>query len=1164
MARSLPFATATVAILDTGVDASHPDLAGVLTDTTGTSVLDGSNGRTDPNGHGTNLAGIVAAAPNTMGIAGVGYSGVRIMPVTVLAADGTGQDSDIIAGVMYAVDHGADVILMGFSNPGDSQLLQDAIDYAWSQNVVLVAATGNDASSTPTYPAGDHGVIGVSATDLNDNLAFFSNYGPDVFVAAPGTDILTTDLNGNYVSISGTSASAAIVAGVAAFQKAVDMSLSNGVIVGRLASTADPAGTTDQTGNGRVNMARALSNTGIDPIEPIGAPGGGPIVGPYTVATAKTITGITVGAQTGTLTFGVKASATYLITLTWSGGHSSSATMSISGLPAGATGSFSPNPVPVCDDSTTTKTTLTVTTNNPQTTPAGTSLLTISQNTSCKTGTASLVINGKSNQTITVTTPAPATAAYNSTFTVAAIATSGLPVSYSSAGGCTNVGATFTMTSSTTACTVQYDQAGDANYSAAPQVTSSTAANKSNQTITVTTPAPATAAYNSTFTVAATASSGLAVSYSSAGGCTNVGATFTMTSSTTACTVQYDQAGDANYSAAPQVTSSTAADKANQTITVTTPAPATAAYNSTFTVAAIATSGLPVSYSSAGGCTNVGATFTMTSSTTACTVQYDQAGDANYSAAPQVTSSTTSGKANQTITVTTPAPATAAYNSTFTVAATASSGLAVSYSSAGGCTNVGATFTMTSGTTACTVKYDQAGDANYSAAPQVTSSTAANKANQTITVTTPAPATAAFNSTFTVAATASSGLAVSYSSAGGCTNVGATFTMTSGTTACTVKYDQAGDTNYSAAPQVTSSTAANKSNQTITVTTPAPATAAYNSTFTAAATASSGLAISYSSAGGCTNVGTTFTMTSSATACTVQYDQSGDANYNAAAQVTSSTSSFPPVPPIAGFNWTQDSIINYQINFDASISTGDGLIYAWDFGDGTSGAGATVAHQYNNSTAKNVTLTVTSSAGMSATRISRVIPAFKKSNLVVNTPDITVTGYIVSLTDHTTGGYGTVKVSVNWGDGRIEAISQGATVIHTFRREPIHPIRITATDTVYRRIVKHIVALNSVKVNPIPLSGIVTKCTNSVCSGSIGFGGVSVLLKKGTAIIKKVTTQADGTFLFPSVQPIQGVYTVSTWPKQGYAASTDHVDVSVSFAGVVSASPSFLFMPIAP
>src|SRR6185295_11210985 len=216
-----------------------------------------------------------------------GYAGVRVMPVTVLDAQGLGQDSDIIAGVLWAVDHGADVILMAFSNPGFSESLQEAIDYAWSRGVVLVAAVGNDAVTAPTFPAGDRGVIGVSATDPSDQLTGFSNDGQAVFLGAPGIDVATTSLGGTYSVISGTSGSAAIVAGVAAFMKAMDPTLTNGVIVGRIARTADPAGTQEQTGNGRINMARALADMGTDPVQPAGAApvgNGGPFVGPYAAA----------------------------------------------------------------------------------------------------------------------------------------------------------------------------------------------------------------------------------------------------------------------------------------------------------------------------------------------------------------------------------------------------------------------------------------------------------------------------------------------------------------------------------------------------------------------------------------------------------------------------------------------------------------------------------------------------------------------------------------------------------------------------------------------------------------------------------------------------------------------------------------------------------------
>src|SRR5207248_4654408 len=183
--------------------------------------------------------------------------------------DGTGQDADIITGVTWAADHGAKVILMGFSNPGFSQSLQDAVNYAWGKGVVVVAATGNDGSASPTYPAGDANVVGVSATDQNDALWSSSNSGADTFLGAPGVGITTLARGSGTTSITGTSASAAIVAGTAALLAAHDPSASNGVIAGRLGRNADPAGTTGQTGNGRVNVARAIADTSTTAVTPV-------------------------------------------------------------------------------------------------------------------------------------------------------------------------------------------------------------------------------------------------------------------------------------------------------------------------------------------------------------------------------------------------------------------------------------------------------------------------------------------------------------------------------------------------------------------------------------------------------------------------------------------------------------------------------------------------------------------------------------------------------------------------------------------------------------------------------------------------------------------------------------------------------------------------------
>jgi hypothetical protein len=191
---------------------------------------------------------------------------------------------------------------------------------------------------------------------------------------------------------------------------------------------------------------------------------------------------------------------------------------------------------------------------------------------------------------------------------------------------------------------------------------------------------------------------------------------------------------------------------------------------------------------------------------------------------------------------------------------------------------------MTSGTGTCTVKYDQAGNDNYSAAPQVTESVDAQKASQTITVLTHAPANAVYNASFSVAAGGGgSPNPVVYSSAGVCTNSGSTYTMTSGTGTCTVKYDQAGNANYDPAPQVTESVSAQKSGQTISFG-PLPDKTFGDPDFTVSATASSGLSVSFSASGQCTVSGSTVHLTGVGS-CTITASQSGDDNYNAAADV---------------------------------------------------------------------------------------------------------------------------------------------------------------------------------------------------------------------------------------------------------------------------------------
>jgi phospholipase C len=503
----------------------------------------------------------------------------------------------------------------------------------------------------------------------------------------------------------------------------------------------------------------------------------------------------------------------------------------------------------------------------------------------------------------------------------------GSSTNLSSGGQCLVAVALTPMDSGTFVGTLTLTDNALNNTSNAQSVSLSGSGSRVAQMITFTTNAPATAAYNGSFSVAATAGSGLAVVFTSSGSCTNTGATYTMTSGTGACTVIANQPGNTNYSAAPQVTQSTAATNASQTITFTANAPATAAYDSIFSVAATASSGLAVVFTSSGSCTNTGATYTMTGGTGTCAVIANQPGNTNYSAAPQVTQSATTTQVSQTITFTKNAPGTAAYNSSFSVAATASSGLAVVFTGAGVCTNSGVTYTITNSTGTCTVIANQPGSTNYSAAAQVTQSTAATNASQTITFTANAPSTAAYKSSFTVAATASSGLAVVFTSAGVCTNSGVTYTITNSTGTCTVIANQPGNTNYPAAPQVTQSTGASKAVPTVTFT-GAPATAPYESSFTVTATTNASTKAIVTAAGACSISGITVTMAEGIGTCTATAKWAADSHY-LAASLSQTTTAEKVLPSIA---WTTAAItygtalssaqLNATVNYNGTPLTG--------------------------------------------------------------------------------------------------------------------------------------------------------------------------------------------------------------------------------------------------
>lgn len=206
----------SVAIIDTGIDCSHPDLScryenGINIVTPESSPQDDNNP-----GHGTHVSGTVAGQGISGGVYGVAPL-VTLMPVKALNGDGAGRPSDIAKGIIWAADHGAQVISMSLGSPEPSPGLQRAVDYALRRQVVVVAAAGNDgpAQNTIGYPAAFPGVIAVAASDERDHVASFSSRGRGVTFIAPGARILST-VPGGYMFLDGTSMATPHVAALAA------------------------------------------------------------------------------------------------------------------------------------------------------------------------------------------------------------------------------------------------------------------------------------------------------------------------------------------------------------------------------------------------------------------------------------------------------------------------------------------------------------------------------------------------------------------------------------------------------------------------------------------------------------------------------------------------------------------------------------------------------------------------------------------------------------------------------------------------------------------------------------------------------------------------------------------------------------------------------------
>lgn len=209
-----------VAVIDTGVDPYHPELQGRVRWDLGYNFNDSNGDSSDQSGHGTHVAGILAAAGNNgLGIAGVAWD-AEILPIKIMDAKG-GTDFAALAGIKYAVEMGAKVLNLSFSRPSDkaNPLFTMAIEYARKKGAVVIVAAGNDRGKV-ALPANSPGAIAVSATEQSasghEQLAAFSNSGPEISLSAPGADILSTIPNRSYKVMSGTSMAAPFVSGAAA------------------------------------------------------------------------------------------------------------------------------------------------------------------------------------------------------------------------------------------------------------------------------------------------------------------------------------------------------------------------------------------------------------------------------------------------------------------------------------------------------------------------------------------------------------------------------------------------------------------------------------------------------------------------------------------------------------------------------------------------------------------------------------------------------------------------------------------------------------------------------------------------------------------------------------------------------------------------------------
>ncbi len=463
-------------------------------------------------------------------------------------------------------------------------------------------------------------------------------------------------------------------------------------------------------------------------------------------------------------------------------------------------------------------------------------------------------------------------------FEVSATASSGLDVEFSIFSGPATISDNIVTITGAGTVTVRASQPGDEVYDAAPDVDQSFEVNKADQTITFAVIGDKTVGEE--FGLAATASSGLTVTFAHVSGPATVSGTNVTITGAGLITVRASQGGDGNYNAAPNVDRSFTAHKIDQTITFAVIGDKTVGEE--FGLEATASSGLTVTFAHVSGPATVSGTNVTITGAGLITVRASQGGDGNYNAAPNVDRSFTAHKIDQTITFGVIGDKTVGEE--FGLAATASSGLTVTFAHVSGPATVSGTNVTITGAGLITVRASQGGNDTYNAAPNVDRSFTAHKIDQTITF--GAIGDKSIGEEFGIEATASSGLPVSFVYVSGPATLSGTNVTITGAGTVILRASQGGDDTYNAAPNVDRTFTVNKLGQTITFGSLDDKFVGAPS-FDVAATASSGLTVSFDVSGPATISGNTITLTGVGLV-TVVASQAGNGDYNAAPDVEQS------------------------------------------------------------------------------------------------------------------------------------------------------------------------------------------------------------------------------------------------------------------------------------